>query len=175
MSKWGLHSPPQDQELHSLPTEPARCPESSLFLHLGATYEGMFTLWKFIESNTCNLYTSLDRYYTSRERFSKSSFKGAALCRKTSLITPSELHTAPHPHFLPLLPERAWLSPGVSATSPSALQRTSHIPGTLWASGSGLCMCGHPVRKGLNTSHVPCTLSSPSCVPAHSRLTTAPF
>ena len=26
---WGLNSPPQDQELHAPPTEPARCPNKS--------------------------------------------------------------------------------------------------------------------------------------------------
>lgn len=50
---------------------------------------------------TLDLCTSLYEYYTLISRFFKSSFKGAAPCRKPPLTIPSEPHSAPVGIFFP--------------------------------------------------------------------------
>lgn len=67
----------------------------SALIDLGAVCMGMFALGIFIECYAYDVCTSLYGYYTSIKRLFKSSFKGAAPCRKPPLMAPQSLTLTP--------------------------------------------------------------------------------
>lgn len=86
-------------------------------------------------------------FYALIKRFFKLSFKGTASCRKPPLIIPSEQHNTPAAIFFPCFLSKLGF-PQVSLQLPWLLQCASHVPSSLWAAGTGLCMCGNPITRG---------------------------